>query len=94
MKKYIGDFAGGSRQGEIRTTLNKLIEVFGEPHKKGLCDKVPYEWQFELTDGSVVTLYPYKYSPRKNNLFTFSVGGNSEKSAKELIKYFNSILGE
>ena len=94
MKKYTGPFVGGSRQGGIKTTFAKLKEVFGEPHFVNLCEKVDYEWKFELTDGSVVSIYPYKYSPKENQLFEFSVASNSKKSADALIAHFNSVVGE
>ena len=65
-----------------------------EPHFVNLCEKVDYEWKFELTDGSVVSIYPYKYSPKENQLFEFSVASNSKKSADALIAHFNSVVGE
>jgi hypothetical protein len=91
MKKYTGPFVSGSKQGQIEITKNILIGIFGKPHNTNVCDKVKYEWVFELNNGQVVSIYPYKYSPKGDEEFVFSIGGNDELSALKFIKCINNI---
>lgn len=92
IKKYTGPFVARSKQGEIKTSKSKLIEVFGKPHEKNICDKIKYEWVFELPNKNIVSIYPYKYSPKKDEMFRFSIAGKNEFSAKQLIDFFDSYF--
>ncbi len=45
---------------EITTTLNDLIKVFGQPHDTDIDGKVNYEWDLQLEDGTIFTIYDWK----------------------------------
>ncbi len=52
---------GTSGSGRIRATLDELIEMFGEPDDYLRDrDKSTVEWDLEMDDGSIVTIYDYK----------------------------------
>jgi len=57
-KKTIG--TGG--KGNLRATIDEIIELFGEPDEwLGEGDgKTTVEWDLEMEDGSIVTIYDYK----------------------------------
>jgi len=68
----------------ITTTVNNLIENFGEPSMLGDTeDKVQYEWDMELQDGTVFTIYDWKeyrdYS--KNDFIEFHIGAHDSRDA-------------
>ena len=46
----------------INTTVNKLIKVLGKPQcdSNDGRDKINFEWNMELADGNVFTVYDYK----------------------------------
>jgi hypothetical protein len=97
MKKYHKLFIiGRSKQGQIKTTENILIGIFGKPHNtnhnKNICDKVKYEWVFELNNGQIVSIYTDKYSPKGDEEFIFSIDGNDELSTLKFIESINNII--
>ena len=51
---------GTSYQGAIRESFEKLLEVFGAPLGASADNKVDAEWEVELDDGTVATIYNYK----------------------------------
>jgi len=66
----------------ITASLADLIEVLGQPHGIGeQNDKVQNEWEFELEDGAVFTLYDWKEYRRYSNTETIEwhIGGRSQK---------------
>jgi len=66
----------------ITASLADLIDVLGAPHGIGeQNDKVQNEWEFELEDGAVFTLYDWKEYRRYSNTETIEwhIGGRSQK---------------
>ncbi len=63
---------------EVRTSVNEIIKVCGEPKWTGsVDDKVQYEWLMQTEDGTPFTIYDYKeyrhYS--KDELINWHIGG-------------------
>lgn len=50
----------------IIASLNAMVKVFGEPEYWD-DEKVTCEWQFELQDGTVFTIYDWKESSSPTN---------------------------
>jgi len=66
----------------ITASLADLIDVLGAPHGIGeQNDKVQNEWEFELEDGAVFTLYDWKEYRRYSNTesIEWHIGGRSQK---------------
>ncbi len=82
--KFIKDVEatnGTSLQGYTKTTMRKLIEVFGEPDYFGEGDKVTVEWCLKFEDGTVASIYDWKRyeegTPELDELMDWNIGGNS-----------------
>jgi hypothetical protein len=77
----------------IRTTVNKLVEVLGEPTVQDNTgeDKVNFEWDCETKDGEVFTIYDWKEYKiiHGEELIEFHIGGYNkivtEKAKRELL---------
>jgi len=80
---------------EVYTTVNDLIKVCGEPSYDGNDgqDKVNFEWNMELENGDVFTIYDWKEyrSISKNEPIEFHIGGHSEQVTKRAL---NVLLTE
>jgi hypothetical protein len=84
--------AGGTcLQGYVKTSYNRLVEVFGEPHyESSPDDKVTVEWCFELA-GRVFTIYDYKDPSAKSDAIEeFHVGGNSREAVDAVLTLLGS----
>jgi hypothetical protein len=69
---------GTSLQGKIVTTYARLVEMFGEPDFTN-GDKVTAEWCLEFEDGTVATIYDWKYGETPMGEAVWNIGGkNSE----------------
>lgn len=85
-EKY-GDVDMTSLQGYVKTTYDKLVEVFGEPHYLG-GDKTTCEWSVRFIDGTIATIYDYKESETPLNEYDWHIGGFNQyavKRVKELL---------
>lgn len=66
----------------INSSINELTQLLGEPsyYDNSGDDKVNVEWECELEDGRVVSLYDWKeYRPvGKDEVIEFHIGGFSK----------------
>lgn len=46
--------------GDVETTFQRLVEIFGEPLNDGDGYKTDAEWVIEFEDGKIATIYNYK----------------------------------
>lgn len=73
--------SGGSLQGYVDVSYNRLVEVFGEPHHLN-GDKSTVEWCFKVGD-VVFTIYDYKWVTLKSyRTESFHVGGNTPQAVE------------
>jgi len=85
-EKY-GDVDMTSLQGYVKTTYDKLVEVFGEPN----CyagGKTTCEWNLKFADGTIASIYDYKESETPKYEYDWHVGGFNQyavKRVKELL---------
>ena len=81
----------------IKTTVNELTRVLGEPSYTGDFseDKVTVEWICETEEGDVVTIYDWKEyrSIGKDEKIEFHLGGQRKihtlNGKEELVKLLN-----
>jgi len=71
-----GFTCGTSLQGHIVTTYAELVEKFGEPNCFG-GDKITVEWALEFGDGTVATIYDWKYQETPMYKTDWNIGGKS-----------------
>ena len=74
------NLSGSSYKGEIITTYNRLVELFGEPSKNSGDGKVDVEWKVEFENGVVGSIYNYKNgvkygNPDIANIKEWNIGG-------------------
>ena len=75
-------------QGYVKTTYDKLVEVFGEPHFRG-GDKITCEWNLRFVDGTIATIYDYKEFSTPMEEYDWHIGGYNKYAVKrvtELLK--------
>jgi hypothetical protein len=70
---------GTSLQGHIVTTYFELVEKFGEPDFIG-GDKITAEWALEFADGTVATIYDWKYGETPLHKAEWNIGGKNKES--------------
>jgi hypothetical protein len=76
---------GSHRQGEIQTSYNTLVELFGK-HSDGDGEKVQVEWVLKFEDGTIATIYDWKwYGTHYTEVPEWNIGGFS-KDAVERVK--------
>lgn len=81
----------------IKTTVNELTRVLGEPSFTGdpIEDKVTVEWVCENNNGEVVTIYDWKEYRfiGRDELIEFHLGGHklihTLEGKEELVKLLN-----
>ena len=84
------DVTGTSFKGDLDTTYDKLVSIFGKPHEVD-GDKTQAEWMFKFEDGTVATIYDYKeYDTPVERVTDWHVGGSSKKAAF----YINAIVNK
>ena len=66
---------GTSLKGHIVTTYAELVEKFGEPERGG--DKTTVEWALEFEDGTVATIYDWKYYETPMHKTEWNIGGKN-----------------
>jgi hypothetical protein len=67
---------GTSLQGHITTTYAELVEKFGEPDFFG-GDKITVEWALDFEDGTVATIYDWKYGETPMHKTQWNIGGKN-----------------
>lgn len=76
--------AGTWLQGYVTTTLEKLIETFGEPQRYSGENKVTVNWSMYFEDGTIATIYDWKRyekgSPALKEVMQFNIGGIRQES--------------
>ena len=72
--------AGTSLQGEYLTTYDDIVNTFGEPTQKGDGEKTTVEWVIKFNDGTVATIYDWKYGYTPKDFTEWNVGGKSQKA--------------
>jgi len=70
-----GFTCGTSLQGHIVTTYAELVEKFGEPKAGG--DKTTVEWALDFEDGTVATIYDWKYGETPMHKTEWNIGGKN-----------------
>jgi hypothetical protein len=70
---------GTSLQGHITTTYAELVEKFGEPNCFG-GDKITVEWALEFGDGTVATIYDWKYGETPMHKTEWNIGGKTKEA--------------
>jgi len=69
----------------ILTSKNKLVKIIGEPTmcQNDGCDKTNYEWEMELNDGRVFTIYDWKEyrSLKDDEIVRWHIGANDRKTS-------------
>jgi len=71
-----------SLQGYVRTTYNRLVEVFGVPqYDWSELDKSTVNWVLEI-DGEVVTIYDWKTNTTPPGMYDWHVGGFDSKAVE------------
>ena len=66
---------GTSLKGHIVTTYAELVEKFGEPNKGS--DKTTVEWRLDFEDGTVATIYDWKYEVTPMHKTEWNIGGKN-----------------
>lgn len=72
--------AGTSYQGTYMTTYDDLVRVFGEPTCKGDGDKTTVEWIIKFDDGTIATIYDWKYGHTPKDFTEWNIGGKNRKA--------------
>jgi hypothetical protein len=75
---------GTSLKGCITENYDTLVEVFGEPCRRG-GDKTTVEWLLRFQDGTIATIYDWKTSATPLASYDWHVGGRSTR-AVQLVK--------
>jgi hypothetical protein len=70
---------------ELRAPIERLVELFGEPIT-GCDSKTKHEWILEGSDGSVVSLYDYKYDGAREGYW--HVGGRTVGACRTFVLWF------
>lgn len=79
--KRTANINGTSLKGTIKTTYNRLVEVFGQPclnDPPSTMEKVTTEWCLEFPCGTVATIYNWKNygtDPAPHEDYEWHVGG-------------------
>lgn len=91
------DVNGTSFQGKVFESFEKLLKVFGSPLGASADNKVDVEWEVEMNDGTVATIYNWKdgnaYCGEDGtdpvDIVDWHVGGKSKSAAwgiEEILK--------
>ena len=80
--------SGTSYMGSVKTTYNRLVEIFGEPHLRD-GDKTTAEWVLEFQDGTIATIYDWKLSETPTYEYNWHVGGFSKDAVDKVNIWVN-----
>jgi len=78
--------AGTSFQGEYLTTYQDIVNTFGEPTCKGDGEKTTVEWIIKFENGSVATIYDWKYGYTPKDFAEWNIGGKDKQD------YYNVLF--
>jgi hypothetical protein len=71
---------GTSLQGHIEVYYHELVEVFGEP-EEGDGYKTHAHWSLQFEDGTIATVYDWKYDSLPMGLAVWNIGGKHGSDA-------------
>jgi len=98
IKKTNKSLDGTSFQGAtITASLADLIGVLGAPHRIGeQNDKVQNEWEFELENGAVFTLYDWKEYRRYSDTesIEWHIGSHNALTSLAALEALEELLDE
>lgn len=76
--------AGTWLQGYTTTTLEQLIETFGEPQRYSQEDKITVNWSMIFEDGTIATIYDWKRyelgTPQLTEVMEYNIGGTTREA--------------
>lgn len=76
----------------VRTTLQKLIDLFGYPDDPSADGKTQCNWTIELDDGTVFTIYDWKEYGNKPEYVTYwHIGGQDKDLHTVRLFLFNQL---
>jgi len=85
-----------SLQGEILTSYDELVRVFGEPEigpDDDPSDKVTCEWALEFEDGTIATIYDWKvYGPTPRGKYDWHIGGRNKLAVQRVREAINDLV--
>jgi hypothetical protein len=80
----------------VRATVNQLISICGQPHDDSNTgeDKVNFEWDMELDNGDVITIYDWKEYRMidVNELIDWHIGGKNKDITDIAEDELNTVL--
>jgi hypothetical protein len=80
---------GTHLQGYLTATARELQYVFG-PERTWPGDKSTMDWQLEFPDGTIATIYDYKYPPRSNGTpHRWHIGGFDNDAVARVTEYYD-----
>jgi len=77
---------GTSLQGYIMATYDQLVARFGQPDEGG--DKTTVEWVLAFADGTIATIYDWKEYETPMGLYSWHIGGRSQKAVDRVTSTF------
>jgi hypothetical protein len=80
--------------GEIETSFNTLVDLFGMPNFEGDGDKVTVEWVLEDDQGNKFTIYDWKMygiDVTKLPSYSWHIGGTTDPSDLKRYIFKNTI---
>jgi hypothetical protein len=83
---------GFSYQGTHMTTYDDLVKAFGQPTQKGDGEKTTVEWVIKFNDGTVATIYDWKYGHTPKDFTEWNIGGKCKQDYYNVI--FQLMRGE
>ena len=83
---------GFSYQGEYLTTYDDIVNTFGEPTQQGDGVKTTVEWIIKFENGSVATIYDWKYGHTPKDFTEWNIGGKCKQDYYNVI--FQLMRGE
>ena len=89
--------SGTCLQGQIVTTYDELVKVFGEPDfgpDDFSGDKITCEWCLEFDDGEdivVATIYDWKYGETPYHKTEWNIGGKSYEAVDAVYKAMGKL---
>jgi hypothetical protein len=85
------DINGTGLQGKIVTTYDKLVAVFGEPDERN-GDKTTVEWHLRFEDGTVASIYDWKYGTTPMAEAVWNVGGKTVNAYYRVLAHLEEVL--
>lgn len=81
---------------EIKTSVNRLVELFGEPDDDSNTgdDKVNFEWEMENEDGDKFTVYDWKEYRRikLDETISWHIGAKDEGISRKIRRQLEQVI--